>query len=214
MKRVFLILSIAVVTTVGFDCPWLPDPPTPASPADGAVGVSTNPTLKWDIPSSVTSCRLQVSNDLAFSSIRVDEQALTASSYQVLGLSNSTTYYWRVSAAGSYGTSDWSTVSSFTTVVAPPGPPTLTVPANGSTGITTDPMLCWNPPDRAASYWLQVSTDSSFSTIVFEKKGITSSFCPDSGLTVGTRYYWRVSASNAGGTSDWSQPWSFTPGGL
>jgi len=214
MKRVFLALSFAVMAFVGFDCPWLPNPPTPASPADGSVGVPTEPTLQWNVASSATSYRLQISTDRVFSSIVVDDSMLTATSHQVSGLSNGTSYYWRVLATNSYGESDWSTFSLFTTVVAPPDRPKLSAPVNESSGISTDPMLCWDPSNCTTSYRLQVSADSSFTTIMFDKKGITGTFYPDSGLTVGTRYYWRVCASNTGGTSDWSHAWSFIVGGL
>jgi hypothetical protein len=214
MKRFVHALSIALITTVGFSCPWLPDPPTPASPADGSVGVSTEPILQWNVASSATSYRLQVSTDRVFSSIAVDDSTLTATSNRLSGLSNGTSYYWRVLATNSYGESDWSTVSLFTTIVAPPDRPKLSAPVNESSGISTDPMLCWDPSNRATSYRLQVSADSSFATIIFDKKEITGTFYPDSGLAVGTRYYWRVRASNTGGTSDWSRVWSFIVGGL
>jgi hypothetical protein len=214
MKRFVHALSIALITTVGFNCPWLPDPPTPASPADGSVGVSTEPILRWNVASSATSYRVQLSTDRGFSSIVINDSMLTAPSHEASGLSKSTNYFWRVRATNSYGTSDWSTVSMFTTIVALPDPPKLSAPVNRSSGISTDPMLCWDPSNRTTSYRLQVSADSSFTTIIFDKKGITGTFYPDSGLTVGTRYYWRVCASNTGGTSDWSRVWSFIVGGL
>jgi len=214
MKRVSLALCIIALTIQSFSCPWLPDPATPSSPPAGASGISTEPTLQWSIASGAKSYWLQISEDLAFSSIVVDDSTLAVTSYQVSGLSRGTTYYWRVRASNSYGSSDWSTVLSFTTIVAPPDPPKLSAPADGSTGITTDPMLCWDPSDRATSYRLQVSTDSTFTTTIFDRNGITGTFFPDSGLTIGRRYYWRLSASNAGGTSNWSRVWTFMPGGL
>jgi hypothetical protein len=214
MKRFVHTLGIAFIAIVGFNCLWSPDLPTPASPADGSAGISTEPTLRWNAASGAASYRLQISTDPTFSTITMNDSMLTVPSHRVTGLSRGTTYFWRVRANDSYGRSGWSAILSFTTVVPPPEAPTPSAPINGSTGITTEPMLCWDPPPHATSYQLQVATDSSFSAIIFDKKGITSTFYPDSGLTIGTRYYWRVNASNAGGTSDWSRTRTFTPGGL
>ena len=52
-----------------------------------------------------------------FSQLLVDEDSIRGTSSDVTGLSNNTTYYWRVSATNDLGTSDWSEVWSFTTLV-------------------------------------------------------------------------------------------------
>jgi len=187
-----------------------PSPPTLASPANGATGVSTSPTLSWNTSTGATSYRIQVSSNSSFTSIVFDQGGITGTSRAISGLSNNTIYYWRVNATNAGGTSAWSIVWGFTTVVAPPPPPTLVSPANGATGISTNPTLTWNPSSGATSYRLQVSTTSGFSSTVIDQSGITGTSRAISGLSNNTTYYWRVNATNAGGTSAWSSVWSFT----
>jgi len=93
----------------------VPAAPTLASPSNGATGVSTSPTLSWNASSGATSYRLQVSTDSSFLSVVVD-RIVTSTSQQLSGLASSTTYYWRVNATNSAGTSNWSSVWSFRTV--------------------------------------------------------------------------------------------------
>jgi hypothetical protein len=91
-------------------------------------------------------------------------------------------------------------------LVATPAPPTLASPADRATNISVTPTLSWNASTGATSYGLQVSTNSSFSPTVVNQTGITSTSRAISGLLNGTTYYWRVNATNAGGTSAWSAP--------
>jgi hypothetical protein len=188
-----------------------PSAPILALPADGATNISAAPTLTWNASTGATSYGLQVSKDSSFSTIVIDKSTITSTSYAMTGLANNTTYYWRVNATNSGGTSAWSTAWSFTTVPAPPAAPTLSSPTNGATNISVTPTLTWNASTGATSYGLQVSTSSSFSTTVVNQTGITNASYPVSGLAGSTTYYWRVNATNAGGTSAWSTPvWSFT----
>jgi uncharacterized protein affecting Mg2+/Co2+ transport len=179
-------------------------------PSNGATGVATNPTLSWNASTGAASYRLQVSTSSTFSTTVHDQSGITGTSQQVSGLANNTLYYWRVNATNVGGTSDWSTTWSFTTIVAAPAAPTLASPSNGATGVATNPTLSWNASTGAASYRLQVSTSSTFSTTVYDQSGITGTSQQVSGLANNTLYYWRVNATNAGGTSDWSTTWSFT----
>ena len=93
---------------------------------------------------------------------------------------------------------------------SPPPAPTLTSPADGSTGLSTSPTLSWAASSGADSYRIQVSTLSDFETAIDDQSGITSLFYDLSGLSEYSTFYWRVNASNAGGTSDWSLTWHFT----
>ncbi|MEK9138978.1 MAG: fibronectin type III domain-containing protein, partial [Bacteroidota bacterium] len=187
-------------------------PPAPmlASPQNGATGISTNPTLNWNAASGAASYRLQVSTDASFTTTVFDQSSITNTSQAVTGLVNNTPYYWRVNATNAIGTSPYSAVWSFTTIVATPSAPTLASPSDGATGIATSPTLRWNASDGATSYRLQVSTNPSFTTIAFDQSLITSTSQVVTGLTNSRLYYWRVNATNAGGTSPYSPAWSFT----
>ena len=91
-----------------------------------------------------------------------------------------------------------------------PGTPTLSSPVNGATGVSTNPTLSWNASAGATSYGVQVSSDPNFITLVYNQTGITSTNTNVSNLTNNTVYYWRVNATNTGGTSAWTAIFSFT----
>lgn len=92
----------------------------------------------------------------------------------------------------------------------PPQEPTLLFPANGATGADTSLTITWMRSLRAASYTLQLSTDSSFSSFVYHQSGLAGISQQIIGLDNYTKYYWRVNATNGNGTSGWSGIWSFT----
>lgn len=187
-----------------------PSAPTLASPASGATGVSTSPTLTWNASAGATSYRLQVSTDTGFSKIVVDQSNLASTSLALSGLANGTTYYWHVNASNTGGTSAYSTTSNFTTQIAAPLAPTLASPANGSTGVSINPTLSWNTSATATSYRLQVATDTGFSKVVVDQSNLAATSFAVSGLMNNTTYYWHVNASNAGGTSLYSATSNFT----
>jgi len=91
-----------------------------------------------------------------------------------------------------------------------PQPPVLNYPSNGAAAIPANTTLRWNASTGAESYTLQVSTSPTFSTFILNQSGITSTSYSLNGLSANTTYYWRVSATNASGTSEWSSVGSFT----
>ncbi len=204
--------AVAIVddATVTFIVGTPPAAPVLATPANGATGIATNPTLTWNASSGATSYRLQVSTDAGFATTVVDQSNITTTSYAVSNLATNTTYYWHVNATNSGGTSAYSTAWSFTTVQPAPGAPVLATPANGATGIATNPTLTWNASSGATSYRVQVSTSSAFTTTVVDQSNITTTSYAVSSLSTNTIYYWHVNATNSGGTSAYSTAWSFT----
>jgi|CZKP01.1.fsa_nt_gi hypothetical protein len=94
-----------------------PSAPTLASPTDTATNVGIPVTLKWNSTIGDTSYTLQVSVDSLFSSFVFNQSGLKDTSQQISSLSNATTYHWRVNTINNYGTSSWSRVWSFKTVV-------------------------------------------------------------------------------------------------
>ncbi len=204
------------VSVANFDDCYFEEIPTPPltpmlySPSNGAVNVSLNPTLIWNTSGGALSYHLQVSTNSVFSTTLIDQTDITATSKQITGLTNNTLYYWRISAVNSSGTSAWSEVWSFTTIIPPPLPPVLSSPVNGSVAVPVNPTLIWNSSSGAVSYRLQVSIYSNFSTTFIDESNITVTSKQVSELTNNTPYYWRVNAVNPSGVSEWSEGWSFT----
>lgn len=91
-----------------------------------------------------------------------------------------------------------------------PSTPTLSSPTSGFTAVSIPPALSWVASSGATSYHLQVSTSSSFTTSVYNTPGLVSTSVSVAGLSASTPYYWRVNATNAAGTSGWSNVWNFT----
>jgi uncharacterized lipoprotein YddW (UPF0748 family) len=98
-------------------------------------------------------------------------------------------------------------------LVPPPAAPVLAFPANGANDQPAGVALRWYYPPTAASYQLQVSPDSTFATaLAVNESGIIDTFKVITGLEGQQTYYWRVRASNAGGTSEFSSTYSFATG--
>ncbi|MBI4725980.1 SUMF1/EgtB/PvdO family nonheme iron enzyme [candidate division TA06 bacterium] len=186
----------------------VPNAPVLSTPANNATGVALNPTLIWNASSGAASYALQVSVDSLFGSFIYNQSGLTGTSQAISGLTAGTKYYWRVNATNSSGTSEWSSLLCFTTG-NPPATPTLSTPANGAAGITTNPTLTWNASSGATSYTLQVSTSNTFGSFVYNQSGLASTSQAIGGLVCDTTYYWRVNASDSFGSSSWSSVWNF-----
>lgn len=198
-----------------------PPPPPPAAPtqiapANTATGVAVPATLSWNASATATSYRVEVSANAAFTTPIFLDRSVTTTSTSVSGLAANTTYYWRVTASNAGGSSAASAVWSFTTANAPPppalpAPPVLSAPANAATGVAIPATLSWAASSGATSYNVQVSTSSTFAGTPFlNRTGVTTTSTSVSGLAANTVYYWRVSATNAGGTSAYSAARSFT----
>lgn len=182
----------------------VPGAPASPSPANHATGVSTSPTIGWGAISGALTYQLQVSTVNTFVSTVYDNSAIATNSQAISGLSNNTPYYWRVRATNAWTTGAWSSTFDFTTVaISPPAAPTLSSPANGASDQALGVTLSWNSVAGALNYKLQVATDSGFTTTVYENDVLTTTSAAP-GLSVSTRYYWRVAAANAGGFGSWS----------
>jgi hypothetical protein len=89
----------------------------------------------------------------------------------------------------------------------------LASPADRSSEIAAPAQLAWNASGGASSYELQVATDSSFASPVYDEAGIASLSARVAALEGLTAYYWRVRPSGEGIVGVWSPAWSFTTAG-
>lgn len=84
------------------------------SPVDGIMDLSQTVGLAWQPVPGASSYHLQFSDDPLFGTCYLDELQIMSAEYELNGLSNLQTYYWRVAAVDVRGESDWSDTFSFT----------------------------------------------------------------------------------------------------
>ncbi|MEX2603112.1 MAG: ice-binding family protein [Gracilimonas sp.] len=118
----YTLAMIFIFNTAVFAQPAVP---TLSSPVDSAEFQPHSLTLLWNVSANAESYQLQVSSEEDFSSTVFNETGLTDSAQFVEDLSFSTMYYWRVAATNGTGTSDYSTVFTFTTWDSIPKGPAL-----------------------------------------------------------------------------------------
>lgn len=192
-----------------------PDTPELIYPASATTGNSTSLTFKWKDVATASSYRLQIAKDNKFNEIVKDVNELKQSEFALPGdaLDNNQMYFWRVNAANVGGTVPWSNPWSFATgTVNPPPQPVLLSLPDGSLGQSTTPTLDWKDIPSVIKYRIQISSDLNFTKIVYDSDTLTQSQLniPGGLLSTKTTYYWKVSATNLGGTGNWSLIWTFT----
>ncbi|MFC1476138.1 fibronectin type III domain-containing protein [Candidatus Zixiibacteriota bacterium] len=90
-----------------------------------------------------------------------------------------------------------------------PETPSLSSPSNGATNQSQPVYLDWGSVSGADKYQVQVDNSSSFSSPEIDTQPTASNYSA-SGLSSGTKYYWRVRAYNSCGWGSWSSSWNFT----
>lgn len=184
----------------------------PAVPtATNATNVTPNSfTANWNASPNVTGYLLDVSKDSNFNSPVFKDLALgKVTSFNVTRLAQATPYHYRVRAVNLAGKSGYSNSIQPTTRTSAPVVPSAPV-ATAATLITSNSFTAnWNTSPGATGYLLDVSTSPNFEprTILsgYNRKvvnGASSLKLPVTLLSQNTRFYYRVYAVNAAGTSE------------
>src|SRR4030042_3786030 len=124
--------------------------------------------------------------------------------FQNMGLSPSTTYYYRVRAFNAGGNSDYSNTTNATTpsyVPIPAAPTNLMADAESSSQIT---LSLTDNADNEQGFIIERSPDGSTSWVEIAAVGADITTFQNRDLTPSTLYYYRVRAYNTGGNSDYS----------
>jgi len=175
-------------------------PAAPVATAATSV-ISTSFDANWISSTGATGYYLDVATDNGFTNFVSGYNNLNVNNvntYSVNGLTASTTYYYRLRA---YNTSGTSVNSNTIIVLTVPGAPVATA-ATSITGTGFDAN--WNSSTGATGYYLDVATDNGFTTFVSGYNNLNVNNVDTysvSGLTGSAVYYYRVRAYNGGGTS-------------
>ncbi len=92
-----------------------------------------------------------------------------------------------------------------------PAAPTLSVPINAATGVATSPHAWWGTVQGATTYCAQLARNDGFTQGLVTFNSSTS-YCDFTGLSTGTRYYWRVKAGAGSLWGAWSTAFIFATG--
>jgi subtilisin family serine protease len=183
-----------------------PNPVAPSVPTSlTAVGGVTQASLSWTAPTQsggadVTDYVVEYSSNSGSTWTVFADGVSTSTAATVTGLTNGTTYQFRVKAVSSGGTSEAS--STATAVVGVPSAPT----SLSATPLGLSIRLSWTAPAQnggsvITDYVAQFSTDSGATWSTFSDSVSTSTTTTVTGLTNGLTYQLRVSAVNSVGTS-------------
>jgi fibronectin type 3 domain-containing protein len=179
----------------------------PAAPSSltASASSSSEVDLLWADVDGESGFRVERSSDGAGGWSAVGETGPGGTSWSDGGLSQGTTYYYRVVATNLGGDSPPSNVASATTSIDPASPTTVTAVASSPTQIDLE----WTDVANETGYRLERSDGSGgWTTVATTGQDVTSS--SDTGLTPGTTYAYRVFAMNAAGDSPASEVASAT----
>lgn len=176
--------------------------PTLVAPANGSTKTANNgdtpplgiPEFEWSPVSGTTTYRIQISGDIAFTTLIVNE-VTTNTRFTPISSAFFTdgTWYWHVRVeaptSSAYSntwkfTKQWATATNLPTLISPAD--------NATIDFYDSPAFSWNPVTGAASYQVQFATTSNgWATPVLVQTTRSTAYQPNLKLANGT-YYWRV----------------------
>ena len=198
-----------------------PNPVAPSVPTSlTAVGGVAQSLLSWNAPTlsggaDVTDYVVEYSSNSGSTWAVFADGESTDTAATVTGLTNGTSYQFRVKAVSSGGTSEPSATAS--AIVGVPSEPT----SLNATPLGLSVRLSWTAPTQnggsdVTDYVVQYSKDSGATWSTFSDSVSTSTTTTVTGLTNGLTYQFKVSATNSIGSSAASSvviavPWAASP---
>ena len=190
-----------------------PAAPVLTTPTIFATDVSLSPTFAWNRPAGAVYYQIQIAARTDFATRVSEDSSLTKPAFSPsASLSGNTEHYWRVRARNSFGSSPWSDVGVFTTVITKPNAPELGSPAAFVIDLPIPATLTWSSALGATSYHVQLALSADFPNYVMRDSTLTTLSKSTGTLSGNTPYFWRVRAKNSAGVSDWSSIRRFTTG--
>jgi len=181
-----------------------PVPTIPAAPTGlSATGGSKQATISWSAVTGATSYNLYWSTTTGVTTTNGTKISGVTSPAVQTGLTDSTTYFYILTAVNSAGESAASVQVAATTLPANSPPPTIPAAPTSvtATGGANQETIAWSAVTGATSYNVYWSTTSGVNTTTGTRiAGVSSPFV-HTGLTASTAYFYIVTAVNSAGES-------------
>lgn len=191
--------------------PGVPSAVKPILPANNGTVSPVEISFVWEPLLNASQYSLQISKSSTFSSGVITLSSITTTSLVYPELDANSSYFWRVRASNGSGNGSYSPTQSFKTnsKIIAPGKPLLLSPKTQGQDVSLSPLMVWSSVPNANTYQIQISTSSSFSTLVANQGSLNKTEYQSPKLLENTTYYWRVRASNDFGTGSYSDIGSF-----
>ncbi|HEX41345.1 MAG TPA: LamG domain-containing protein, partial [Phycisphaerales bacterium] len=164
-------------------------------PGDGARVEALIAVLQWDAGLLAAEHRVYFganATDVANGAGGTDKGLQAANTYFALGLTQGTTYYWRIDEVNdTHPDSPWTgDVWSFTVASTKATSPT---PSNGAVNVVKNSPLSWEPGLGALASYVFMGTSP---TNLVQKTATGGTAYTPTGQADGTTYYWRIDSTD------------------
>ncbi|MBI5475676.1 MAG: T9SS type A sorting domain-containing protein [Ignavibacteriales bacterium] len=204
--------AIFKIWIVGIKNPPLPPvAPSAIYPPTGVMGLLDTVTVQWSQTPNAYRYHFQFGTDSTFKKGILKDTIFNRTNYNLSGLKKGTWYYWRVLVQTAYGISYYQNPPyKFGTVFSPPIPRKI-YPDSAQSNVPLNSTFKWyrSASENPVTYRIQVASDSTFNTILKDSTTLDSLMSFGGITTNCSTYYWRISAKDIIGTSDYSTIWSF-----
>jgi hypothetical protein len=181
------------------------------NPSNNSIVENQQVVFTWNALTGTHHYLLQISSVSDFSSIIYQTPFLYSSTFSYFNITCGIKYYWQVMAYNNIGVfiakSETRNFIYRTSILTTPE---LISPVDNTILDTCNLTLQWQPVTGDSIYNLEVSTDSTFTSVIKDSTGINSTSYHITNLTFNANYFWRVRAENGCQISNWSKVWNFT----
>jgi len=185
------------------------------SPINNANNLQNSVGFSWDNVNNASTYGLEISESSSFQSLLVNQTNIVSNNFLINNFTLGETFYWRVYAIVNGVKGNYSQIRSFSTQsteVSLPSSTILLSPANNSSSLPISLVLTWTQVPTSTSYRLQISTNSTFSSLVTDLHDLVGNSFSLNNLVENTLYFWRVGTANQAGNGTFSETWSFKTG--
>lgn len=204
------VLSTLLQTILGPVVPPTPTVPTAPGNLTASAISAAQINLAWtDASSNETSFVVERSTTSGSNFSSIATLGANVTSYSDVGLANTTKYFYRVKAVNAVGSSAYTSEANATTSANAADPTAL----NASVLSTTAIVLNWTDnSSNETGFQIERSLSATTGFALAGTVAANTTSYTSTGLAAGTQYYYRVRATNSGGTSAYSAVASATTG--